>query len=262
MVFRNWTVMMLATSLVASASADVIVTTPLQVGGFFDGGGADNHIEHQNYFVGYGTVGGVRTTERRSFYWYHIPSFSGAVMDVSIKLKMAATTSIIFGLSPEDPLVHDTIETFQLGATPISPLVLVDPDITPTAGQFVFDALDDHPVAAPHDFVMGSIPEIPFALELHLNSVGIGLVDTHRGADIVLTGWMPSWTEDLRVDAGGHFLEADELLWGLSDIPGIVPAPELTITYAPVPEPAALAVLGGAVLGLIRGRRSGGRPVA
>lgn len=235
--------------------ADVIVTTPLQVGGFFDGGGLDNHIEHQNYFVGYGTVGGHRTAERRSFFWYHVPAFSGAVIDATIKLKMAFPTSLIFGLDPGDPELHDTTETFQLGATPIDPFTMVDPGLSLGAADAVFEAMDDHPIAHGYDFVAGSIPEIPFAVEIHLDPAGIGLISSHRGGDVVLTGWMPTWTEDLRTDGLGHFLEADELLFGLSDIPGIVPAPELTILTAPVPEPASCLAVGVGLIGLVRRKR-------
>ena len=238
----------------AVAGAEVVTTTSLHVGGFYDGGGLDNHIEHQNYFVGYGTVGGHRTSERRNFFWYHIPSFSGPVLDVSIKLKMLATTSLVFGISPSDPLVHDTTETFRLGATAIDHFTLTDPSLTSSAADAIFETLDDHPVAPAVDFVAGSIPDIPFTLEIHLDELGKSLVSSHRGGDVVFTSWMPSWSEDLRVDAGGHFLEADELLFGLSDVPTSVPAPELAISYSPVPEPATGMALGLGLFGVLRGR--------
>ncbi|MFN8221575.1 MAG: PEP-CTERM sorting domain-containing protein [Fimbriimonadales bacterium] len=238
----------------AAVRADIFTTTPLQVGGFYDTGGLDNHIEHQNYYVGYGTVGGVRSTERRSFFWYHIPEFSGPVLDVSIKLKMLVTTSLIFGISPGDPMVHDTLETFRLGATPIDPLTIVDPDLTPTEADAIFETFDDHPIAPAKDFIAGSIPDFPFAVEIHLDDVGKGLVSSHRGADVVFTGWMPTWSEDLRTDGMGHFLEGDELLFGFSDIPHLVPAPELTIV-TPVPEPCTLVAMALGVGFVSRKRR-------
>ena len=60
------------------AQAATVTTTPLQVGGFLDGGFASNDPFHQNYFVGYGTIGGVRSSERRSFFWYHITMYGQA----------------------------------------------------------------------------------------------------------------------------------------------------------------------------------------
>lgn len=232
---------LIATLLIAAGAgiqADIITTTPIQVGGFYDTGGIDNLPSHQNYYVGYGTVGGVRSTERRSFFWYHIPSFSGDVVDVTIRLKMLVTTSLVFGISPGDPTVHDTIEKFQLGATSLPASVMTDPTLTPTAADAVFDVMDDFPIAPTYDFVAGSIPSVPFAVEIHLGAAGLGLVSGHRGADVVFTGWMPTWSYDARTDGMGHWLEGDELLFGFSDIPGLVPAPELTI-YT-VPEHSAL----------------------
>src|SRR4051812_42789465 len=80
----------------AFSEAAVVTTTPMQVGGFFDGGVADNDPGHQNYFVGYGTIGGTRTSERRSFFWYHIPAFPGVLDDVTIPLVNKASTSLVF----------------------------------------------------------------------------------------------------------------------------------------------------------------------
>lgn len=246
-----------ALAILASVAvrADILTTTPLHVGGFFDGGGADNKIEHQNYFVGYGTVCGVRTAERRSFFWYHIPSFEGAVVDVSIKLKMLVSTSLVFGLDPVDPGAHDASESFALGATPFDPLTLVDPDLTTGEAQAIFDALDDHPVASETTFEIATPYSFPMVSEIHLNAAGLGWVGSHRGGDVVLTGWMPTWSHDDRTDGAGHFLEADELLFGFSDVPTLVPPPELTIVYTPVPEPATLAAMAFGFASVRRRRR-------
>ncbi|MBV6457438.1 MAG: hypothetical protein HONBIEJF_00547 [Fimbriimonadaceae bacterium] len=246
--------MCLFVSLSPTVWADELVVTPLQVGGFFDGGFADNKIEHQNYFVGYGTVGGVRTSERRSFFWYHIPDFEGEVIDVHIKLKMAASTSLIFGLDPFDETKKDPTETFQLGATFTPGLEMVRSDLTTDEAQTIFDGMNDFAVADPYVFSMSEEYEFPFTTEIHMNAFGKSIISSIRGGDVTITGWMPTWSHDERLDGEGDYLEGDELLYGLSDIPGIVPPPELTIRYEPVPEPiTALALLMG--VGLMARRR-------
>ncbi|MBX7168859.1 MAG: PEP-CTERM sorting domain-containing protein [Pirellulales bacterium] len=239
----------------SSAAAAVITTTPLQVGGYLDGGLANNDPVHQNYFVGYGTVAGVRTPERRSFFWFHIPAFPGVIDDVTIKLENLASTSLVFGAGPDPhPEIHDMTEDFQLGATPVSPATMIDMGMSAAANQAVFDGMNDHPIADPYTFSMASMYTFPMTAEIHFNSLGIGLIDTHRGADIVLTGWMPTWSYDTRTDGMGHFLEGDELIFGLSDVGamGGVPFPELAISFHVVPEPSAFISLaiGGALLGL------------
>ncbi len=237
----------LLASIAATGSADIITTSSLHTGGFFDGGGADNFIEHQNYFVGYGTTPGFgRTAERRSFFWYHVPFFSGEVVDATIKLKMLVTTSLIFGLGPTPP-IHDPTETFQLGFTTTPASMITSPTLTTAEKIAIFGSLDDHPIASPYEFSMSTTYEFPFVVEVHLDTAGKAWISDHRGADVVLSGWMPSWSLDLRTDPlTGKFLEEDELLFGFSDVPTLVPAPELTIVTS-VPEPATwLVVMVGA----------------
>lgn len=241
----------------SSARADFVTAEPLQVGGFFDGGGADNKIEHQNYFVGYGTVGGERTSERRSFFWYHLPDFDGEVIDVTIKLTLAFPTSLIFGLG-DDPPMKDAFESFKLGATPAPGLHMVDPDLTTDEAQTIFDGMDDFAVADEVIFPLDGDYVMPMVVEIHLDDFGKSLVSALRGGEMVFTGWMPSWSHDDRTDPDtGKYLEGDELIFGLSDIPGIVPPPELTIVYEPVPEPATIIGLSVATLALLRRKKSG-----
>ena len=231
----------------ASARADVITTTPLQVGGFLDGGIASNDPVHQNYFVGYGTVGGFRSSERRSFFWYHIPAFPGAIEDVTIKLENLADTSLIFGAGPDPhPEIHDATEEFLIGATTVPASDMITMGMSAAANQAIFDGMDDHPIADPYVFSAATMYTFPMVAEIHLNSFGISLIDSHRGMDIVLTGWMPTWSDDARTDGMGHYLEGDELIFGLSDVgaTGGVPFPELAIAYSvpalSVPEPSTM----------------------
>lgn len=248
--------LLLLTSGAVSVPADIITTSSLHTGGFYADGGADNHIEHQNYFVGYGTTPGFgRTAERRSFFWYHVPTFSGEVVDATIKLKMLVTTSLIFGLGPTPP-IHDPTETFQLGFTTAPAPLITSPTLTTPEGIAIFGSFDDHPIATPYEFSMSTMYDFPFTVEIHLDGLGKSWISDHRGADVVLTGWMPTWSLDLRTDPlTGKFLEEDELLFGFSDVPTLVPAPELTIVTA-VPEPATWLALVVGAAGLARAKRT------
>ncbi len=181
----------------SGAGAAVITGTLVQVGGFLDTGLADNDPIHQNYFVGYGTVPGYpRSTERRSFFWYHIPAFAGVIDDVNLKLENLAYTSLVFGLDPVDPMVHDMTEDFQLGTVFVPPTDMTDTGLTSAEKQTIFDAMDDHPIAAPYVFDRSIPYTFPMTTEIHFDAAGIGLIDMSRGADIVLTGWMPTWSND------------------------------------------------------------------
>lgn len=240
----------------ATAPADIVTSDAIQAGGFLDGGLADNTPGHQNYFVGYGTVAGFRSPQRRSFFWYHVPMFPGVVLDVSIKLKMLATTSLIFGYNPAEASHHDPTESFQLGATFTDAGTMTRLDLTSSEAQAIFDTMDDHPIAPSYDFSMSTMYSFPMIVDVHLDDFGKSLISTHRGMDIVLTGWMPTWTENLELDGSGHYIEGDELLFGLSDVPGLVPAPPMSIVFSPVPEPASLLVVGLGALATLRRRRS------
>jgi hypothetical protein len=103
---------------------------------------------------------------------------------------------------------------------------------------------------------------------------GISALTAAAGGPIVLTGWMPSWTEDFRV--GGmppSLVEGSELIWGLTDVhKADFPEPTLTIITAAVdaavPEASSWAVwvVGAAVTtaglrqrNIARGRRGSPR---
>ncbi|MBX3097606.1 MAG: hypothetical protein KF812_12165 [Fimbriimonadaceae bacterium] len=257
MYARNLVVCVLAV-ICTAANADIITTTPLQVGGFYDEGISDNAVDHQNYFVGYGTTAGFgRTNERRSFFWYHIPDFEGEVVDVSIKLEMLFPTSLIFGLG-EIPPAKDPVEAFQLGATDVPAELISSPGLSMAESQFIFDSLDDHPIAEEYEFLMSESYTFPFIVEIHLDASGLDRISMGRGGDVVLSGWMPTWSYDDRIDpVTGEFLESSELLFGFSDVPSLVPPPELTITTMPVPEPTAMAATLLGIAGLLmKGRKA------
>lgn len=235
----------------------VYTVSSLQVGAFYDEGGKDNDPAFQNYYVGYGTSAGPhsRTLERRSFFWFHVPTLDGPIIDVTLKLKMLVPTSLIFGIT-DDPGVHDPTEDFQLGYTVAPKDKVIDPGITEAEAEAIFESLDDHPAADPYTFSMSESYDFPFAVLVHLNADGVSWVGAHEDGDLVLSGWMPTWSYDARTDDSGEWLEMDELLFGFSDVGGLVPFPELTITTESVPEPASLAFGGAFALALSRRRRS------
>ncbi len=245
------------------ARADVVTTESIQVGGFFDGGIAPMNLpSHQNYFVGYGTTPGFgRTPERRSFFWFHIPDVPGEITHASLKLHLLVPTSLIFGLGPGDPPATDPIETFQLGATLTSPETITSTSLSSSDISTIFGAMDDFPIASPKDFLAGFPPPIPTDIDIPLDATGIMALKTFEGADLVLTGWMPTWSHDDRM-AGGSFLEASELIFGFSDVTGpsgaLVAKPTLTIAYDPVPEPASSAGLALGLAWLRQARRRSG----
>lgn len=244
------------------AKAETLVLDSHWVGGFFADGSKMNDFAHQNYFVGYGTTPGFgRTDERRSFFWFDIPDFEGTVTSASVKLKLAAPTSLIFGAGPGDDPGPEHEETFRMGAVPFSPHALVDPSLTSGMVSTIFGAMDDVPVSDLKVFLHDSPPEIPSDVIIPITGLGHSFIEAKRGSELVLTGWMPSWSYDTRVDDEGDFLEGSELIFGFSDITGpsgdLVPEPTLTIEYTPVPEPSGLlaAAAFGSLFAIAKRRR-------
>lgn len=250
-----------ACGAVACASHAAIISVESKwVGGLFAEGAKMNDFAHQNYFVGYGTTPGFgRTAERRSFFWYDIPEFDGDVLSVTLELKLMFSTSLIFGLDPVDPSVKDPKESFALGFSPLGPGMFIDPGLTAPEVIGLFGTMDDMKVAPDTDF-LSSVPiGLPATVVIPFDDFGKGVVDGATGGPLVLTGWMPTWSHDSRLDGSGGFLEGSELIFGFSDVTGpsggLVPKPVLTIEYAPVPEPASILALGAGVAALVKRRR-------
>jgi hypothetical protein len=246
----------------------------LQSGGFYADGSADNSPSFQNYFVGYGTSPGLpRTPERRSFFVFELPPlpdgmFIGAAT-LTLRLPFGG---LVFGAGPGVPGVDDiepdAEEGFALGLLVVPLPVLLSPALTPPEALGVFELIDALPLAAPMIFSPGMVlpdpgdggpPLVPIVLD----DAGLAALHGAAGASIAFGGWMPSWSEDLRLSPSPPplYLESSELIFGFTDV-HLMPllAPVLTLSLVAVPEPRALllALAGVALLGWrARRRRSG-----
>ncbi len=256
------------------AHAGPVTLDATQTGGFYADGSTDNDAAFQNYFVGYGTTpGAARTPERRAFFVFHLPSIAGHVDTATLHLKLVFG-GLIFGKGPGAPgpgVPDDTFETFQLGASVFPASLVTSGALSMSDAAAVFDSFDDHPVASILGFGSGfPAPPAEGDIEIVLDATGVAYLNANLGGDIVLTGWMPSWSEDTRAAPPGasvEFFEASELVFGHTDVvapgvpPGSFPSPSLTlgISLAPmnVSAPDALPLLAVGMLALLLRRTPG-----
>lgn len=257
--------------LLASPAAAVDVAAPLvQTGGFYASGGKDNSPAFQNYFVGYGTSpGGVRTAERRSFFVFDIPALPPGMLIAGATLKLRLPFGgLIFGKGPGDPafppVPDDSSETFSLGLVLAPPSVVLSPSLGSGEVVALFSTMDDIMVASPTLFMPGMVLPPPGdggppIVPIMLDGGGLAALTLASGGSIVLSGWMPSWSEDLRPSPSPPpvFFEASELIFGLTDAhTSALLMPSLVLSLAPVPEaPGALLLTGGLAVLAARGRR-------
>jgi len=253
-----------------SASATELEVPFIQTGGFFADGGVANSPTFQNYFVGYGTTPGFpRTAERRSFFVFDIPAIPTdiAISGAVLKLRLPFG-GLVCGKGPGDPsagpVPSDPSETFALGHLAVPSSVVLSPTLGSAGGLAIFSAMDDSMVASPTVFTAGmDLPPAgdggPPIVPIMLDGAGIAALEAARGGSIVLTGWMPSWSEDMRPTPSPSplFFEASELIFGLTDAHALaVLKPSLILTLAPVPEPSMLLMwMAALVLVLVAVRR-------
>lgn len=282
--------------LVGWQSAQAVSTVSIdaaQVGGFYGDGAADNAVTFQNYFVGYGTTpGSPRTEERRSFFSFDLSGISGTVTDASFSLQLKdfgvifgkdcagadpCTGTIIDdpgtpGIDESDPgtIPTDPFEEFVLGLSSFSSAIVTDTSLPATDpggvdGMEVFEDFAATPVAGPFgfspsdtfDFSTGSAEIV-----LSLTTLGIAAINDAiaTDGDLVLTGFMPTFSFEDRMTPGGSLVELDELLFGLTDIVDAsgtrttLLSPFLEVTVVPLPA-AAWVFAPGLMLLFGAGRR-------
>jgi len=259
---RCFTSMFCGLLLAGSATATELEVPFIQTGGFFADGGVSNSPTFQNYFVGYGTTPGfARTAERRSFFVFDIPAIPMdiAVTGATLKLRLPFG-GLIFGKGPGDPLAgpvpSDASETFAVGLLSLPTSVVLSPGLSSAAAMGIFAAMDDMMITSPVMFTAGMVfppagdggpPIIPIALD----GAGVAALSAARGGSIILIGWMPSWSEDLRPSPTPPplYFESSELVFGLTDAHALaVLKPSLVLTLAPIPEPSMLLLWGAGAL--------------
>ncbi len=254
-------VLLTVMSIGSFAVAEIVEVDVFQTGGFYDGGFVDNSPTFQNYFVGYGTSPGTaRTPQRRSFFWFKLDTIpDGGIVSATLSLELPFG-GLIFGLgpgTPPPPPPPDPFEEFSLCAVPFSGEAVTDPTLTLAEADAMFEAFNDVPIADPAVFILDGPPPPP-VIEISIGALGLSFLNARPLPEFVLTGWMPTWSEDLRPGVGGApFLEASELIFGLTDVhTGAVAKPKLTLDITPVPEPATIISVAALIgLGLPRRRR-------
>lgn len=239
-----------ATWLAGNAHADLISLDVEQTGGFYAGGATpDNSVAFQNYYVGYGTTPGhPRTPERRSFFWFDLGIVPATIVSAKLVLELPFG-GLIFGKGPGTPgpgVPDDPFEEFAVSATPFAAPLVTSPGLDAGTASAIFESFAG-PYLGGKTFVLGGPPPGAF-IEIDLNATAIGYLNSKAGGDVVLTGWMPTWSEDFRTFPGGELFEGSELIFGFTDVhTGAVAKPKLELVTAPVPEPATLLL---AALGL------------
>lgn len=245
---------------VITSSAAPSMLEAVQTGGFYADAPPDNSPGFQNYFVGYGTTPGFgRTSERRSFFWFDLSELDAPVTGASLHLTLPFG-GLIFGKGPGDPMAgpiaDDLTEIFQLSATPFSGAAVTMPGMPDPMADTLFATFAGPPIADPVVFGGGALPSPEIVIPL--DALGLSFLNSKIGLDIVLTGWMPSWSFDPRPAPPGSsvaFFEASELIFGLTDVhTGAVPKPFLTFEFgdggeeAAVPEHTSALVTGMVLL--------------
>jgi hypothetical protein len=259
-LFALFVVLGVASGSVSAISAISVDAT--QVGGFTADGGKANDPAFQNYFVGYGTTPGFgRTAERRSFFVFDLPALPPGSFVAAATLELRLPFGgLIFGKGPGTPgpgVPSDPFEAFALTAPMgVDKALVLSPTLTPAEVAALFASIGAAPPAAPTKFFgLGEpLPPDPdgkgAVISLVLGAPALAKLNASLGSDLVLTGWMPSWSEDLRPKPGdpGAFFEGSELIFGLTDVHAGVPKPVLVLSV--VPEPGAGWLLGAGVAGL------------
>jgi hypothetical protein len=239
------------------AAASTVTLDAKQVGGFYADGTYNNDFSFQNYFVGYGTTPGFdRTPERRSFFQFDLSGISGTIASAKLELELVFG-GLVFGKGPGDPaagpIPSDPVEIFQLGATGLTKEIILDPTLSAGSAVGVFDSLAST-IADPVVFELDVPP--PTSIEIDLDPASMGFLNSKVGTDLFLSGWMPSWSLDLRPDPMDptKLFEASELIFGHSNIHTGYPIPKLTLDV--VPEPASISLFSTLGLMFLRRRNS------
>ena len=224
-------------------------------------GTPDNAPTFQNYFLGRTTVSGFTTTERRTFFIFDLSGVAGSipvgeiVTGVSIDLTLVAPigSSVMTNFATTD-VMGDPFELVEFSSTPFSADAIKDPGL---AGVDPIDIWDSFGTATDYgDFLIpGGVPGPMDGTETIPLPGALADVDTALSSPdgiFIVTARLETY------DPGTLAADPFEFVFGLSDVVAAgstIPAPILTITTAPVPEPSALALVGMCIGALARRRR-------
>lgn len=222
----------------------------------------------QVYFLGRSTFEGATTSERRAYFIYDASSFTipagEMITSVSVELVVVpGSTSALANFTGFEEIV-------KFSGTPFTKEEILDEALTPADPIAMWDSFGTGPDYGAFDFIAPGHPSLPVTTTgsktVPLPGAAADLEAAISSGDyFILTARLDTYDPDpIDPNGDGDFGDADiyEYVFGLTDVvksgvPILSPAPTLSYTTSPVPEPTTALVF-GLGLPLLMRRRSRG----